>query len=66
MDRNKSGRKKLNKRQIMLIAAVALAAVLLLTGRLTPAGLINSLLGTDIPELVWYTLFKQKIGEGYG
>ena len=50
MDRNKSGRKKLNKRQIMLIAAVALAAVLLLTGRLTPAGLINSLLGTDIPE----------------
>lgn len=50
MDRNKSGRKKLNKRQILLIAAVALAAVLLLTGRLTPAGLINSLLGTDIPE----------------
>lgn len=50
MDRNKSGRKKLNKRQIFLIAAVALAAVLLLTGRLTPAGLINSLLGTDIPE----------------
>lgn len=50
MDRNKSGRKKLNKRQIMLIAAAALAAVLLLTGRLTPAGLINSLLGTDIPE----------------
>ena len=50
MDRNKSGRKKLSKRQIMLIAAVALAAVLLLTGRLTPAGLINSLLGTDIPE----------------
>lgn len=50
MDRNKGSRKKLNKRQIMLIAAVALAAVLLLTGRLTPAGLINSLLGTDIPE----------------
>ena len=50
MDRNKSGRKKLSKRQILLIAAVALAAVLLLTGRLTPAGLINSLLGTDIPE----------------
>ncbi len=50
MDRNKSGRKKLSKRQIMLIAAAALAAVLLLTGRLTPAGLINSLLGTDIPE----------------
>lgn len=50
MDRNKSGRKKLNKRQILLIAAVALAAVLLLTGRLTPAGMINSLLGTDIPE----------------
>ena len=50
MGRNKSGRKKLNKRQILLIAAVALAAVLLLTGRLTPAGLINSLLGTDIPE----------------
>lgn len=50
MDRNKSGRKKLNKRQILLIAAAALAAVLLLTGRLTPAGLINSLLGTDIPE----------------
>ena len=50
MDRNKGSRKKLSKRQIMLIAAVALAAVLLLTGRLTPAGLINSLLGTDIPE----------------
>ena len=50
MDRNKGSRKKLNKRQILLIAAVALAAVLLLTGRLTPAGLINSLLGTDIPE----------------
>ena len=50
MDRNKSSRKKLSKRQILLIAAVALAAVLLLTGRLTPAGLINSLLGTDIPE----------------
>lgn len=50
MDRNKSGRKKLSKRQILLIAAVALAAVLLLTGRLTLAGLINSLLGTDIPE----------------
>lgn len=50
MDRNKSGRKKLSKRQILLIAAAALAAVLLLTGRLTPAGLINSLLGTDIPE----------------
>ncbi len=50
MDRNKSDRKKLNKRQILLIAAAALAAVLLLTGRLTPAGLINSLLGTDIPE----------------
>lgn len=50
MDRNKGSRKKLNKRQIMLIAAAALAAVLLLTGRLTPAGLINSLLGTDIPE----------------
>lgn len=50
MDRNKSGRKKLSKRQILLIAAVALAAVLLLTGSLTPAGLINSLLGTDIPE----------------
>ena len=50
MDRNKGSRKKLSKRQIMLIAAVALAAVLLLTGRFTPAGLINSLLGTDIPE----------------
>lgn len=50
MDRNKGSRKKLSKRQILLIAAVALAAVLLLTGRLTPAGLINSLLGTDIPE----------------
>lgn len=50
MDRNKGSRKKLSKRQIMLIAAAALAAVLLLTGRLTPAGLINSLLGTDIPE----------------
>ena len=50
MDRNKGSRKKLNKRQIMLIAAAALAAVLLLTGSLTPAGLINSLLGTDIPE----------------
>ena len=50
MDRNKSDRKKLNKRQILLIAAAALAAVLLLTGSLTPAGLINSLLGTDIPE----------------
>ena len=50
MDRNKGRRKKLSKRQILLIAAVALAAVLLLTGRLTPAGLINSLLGTDIPE----------------
>ena len=50
MDRNKGSRKKLNKRQILLIAAAALAAVLLLTGRLTPAGLINSLLGTDIPE----------------
>ena len=50
MDRNKGGRKKLSKRQIMLIAAAALAAVLLLTGRLTPAGLLNSLLGTDIPE----------------
>ena len=48
MDRNKGSRKKLSKRQILLIAAVALAAVL--TGRLTPAGLINSLLGTDIPE----------------
>ena len=32
MDRNKSGRKKLSKRQILLIAAVALAAVLLDTG----------------------------------
>ena len=50
MDRNKGGRKKLSKRQILLIAAAALAAVLLLTGSLTPAGLINSLLGTDIPE----------------
>lgn len=50
MNRNKGSRKKLSKRQILLIAAVALAAVLLLTGRLTPAGLINSLLGTDIPE----------------
>lgn len=50
MDRNKGSRKKLSKRQILLIAAVALAAVLLLTGRLTPAGLINSLLGMDIPE----------------
>ena len=50
MDRNKGSRKKLNKRQILLIAAAARAAVLLLTGRLTPAGLINSLLGTDIPE----------------
>ena len=50
MERNKGSRKKLNKRQILLIAAVALAAVLLLTGRLTPAGLINSILGTDIPE----------------
>ena len=50
MDRNKGSRKKLSKRQILLIAAAALAAVLLLTGRLTPAGLINSLLGTDIPE----------------
>lgn len=50
MEKNKGSRKKLNKRQILLIAAVALAAVLLLTGRLTPAGLINSLLGTDIPE----------------
>lgn len=50
MDRNKGNRKKLSKRQIMLIAAAALAAVLLLTGSLTPAGLINSLLGTDIPE----------------
>ena len=50
MDRNKGSRKKISKRQILLIAAVALAAVLLLTGRLTPAGLINSLLGTDIPE----------------
>ena len=50
MDRNKGSRKKLSKRQILLIAAVVLAAVLLLTGRLTPAGLINSLLGTDIPE----------------
>lgn len=50
MDRNKGSRKKLSKRQILLIAAVALAAVLLLTGRLTPAGLINSLPGTDIPE----------------
>lgn len=49
MDRNKGNRKKLSKRQIMLIAAAALAAVLLLTGSLTPAGLINSLLGTDIP-----------------
>ena len=42
--------KNSSKRQILLIAAAALAAVLLLTGRLTPAGLINSLLGTDIPE----------------
>ena len=50
MDRNKGSMKKLSKRQILLIVAVALAAVLLLTGRLTPAGLINSLLGTDIPE----------------
>jgi len=50
MDKNKGSRKKISKRQILLIAAVALAAVLLLTGRLTPAGLINSLLGTDIPE----------------
>lgn len=50
MDRNKGSRKKLSKRQILLIAAAALAAVLLLTGSLTPAGLINSLLGTDIPE----------------
>ena len=50
MDRNKGSRKKLSKRQMMLIAVVALAAVLLLTGSLTPAGLINSLLGTDIPE----------------
>lgn len=50
MDRNIGSRKKLSKRQILLIAAVALAAVLLLTGSLTPAGLINSLLGTDIPE----------------
>lgn len=50
MDRNKGSRKKLSKRQILLIAAAALAAVLLLTGRLTPEGLINSLLGTDIPE----------------
>lgn len=50
MDRNKGSRKKLSKRQILLIAAVALAAVLLLTESLTPAGLINSLLGTDIPE----------------
>ena len=50
MDGNKSCRKKLSKRQILLIAAAALAAVLLLTGSLTPAGLINSLLGTDIPE----------------
>ncbi len=50
MDRNKGSRKKLSKRQILLIAAAALAAVLLLTESLTPAGLINSLLGTDIPE----------------
>ena len=50
MDKDKGKRKKLNKRQIILIATAALAAVLLLTGRLTPAGLINSLLGTDIPE----------------
>ena len=50
MDKNKGSRKKISKRQILLIAAVALAAMLLLTGRLTPAGLINSLLGTDIPE----------------
>ena len=32
------------------LLTLALAAVMLLTGRLTPAGLINSLLGTDIPE----------------
>ena len=51
MDRNKSGRKKLNKRQIMLIAAAALAAVLLLMGSLTPAGLINSVFGTNVPEI---------------
>ena len=51
MDRNKGSRKKLNKRQIMLIAAAALAAVLLLTGRLTPAGLINSVFGTNVPEI---------------
>ena len=50
MGRNKNSRKKINKRQIMLIAAVALAAVLLLTGRLTPAGMINSLPGTDAPK----------------
>ena len=31
MDRNKGSRKKLSKRQILLIAAVALAAVLLLS-----------------------------------
>lgn len=51
MDRNKSGRKKLNKRQIMLIAAAALAAVLLLTGSLTPTGLINSVFGTNVSEI---------------
>lgn len=51
MDRNKGSRKKLNKRQIMLIAAATLAAVLLLTGRLTPAGLINSVFGTNVPEI---------------
>ena len=51
MDRNKSGRKKLNKRQIMLIAVAALAAVLLLMGSLTPAGLINSVFGTNVPEI---------------
>lgn len=50
MERNKNSRKKLSKRQIMLIAAAALA-VLLLAGRLAPAGSDNSLAGADIPEV---------------
>ena len=41
MDRNKGSRKKLSKRQILLIAAVALAAVLLLSGRADPLAVLS-------------------------
>ena len=46
MGKNKGNGKKPHARRIILIAAAALAAVLLLTGRLTPAGLMDILAGT--------------------